>query len=202
MFPPDTGKCVENCVAGCGLRVAGRGVDLGLYGPTYQIAERDIRELFIEGLREVFSERNRRLAVMRLKERIENFDLHIPEAKAERTWKVDTTFKLERDIMDHEGNVIARAGTYNIFDFILPVERTYVFIDGRKETHIEFARKLKENGHVKVILTAGNVLEVKKKGFPEVYQASEGLLERFGIKAVPATAEVKGREITAKEVAF
>ena len=178
----------------------GNTADLGTYGSTYPIAERDIREVFIQGLKEVFSEKNQKKAALKLKEKIEEFDLYLPEVKKERTWKVDTTFQLKTDITDPEGKVIARAGTYDLFDYILPVDKTYVFIDGRKERELNFARELKKTRDITLILTAGNVLKVKKKGFLEVYQASPELLSRWGIKAVPAVVEVKGKEIIAREV--
>jgi len=178
----------------------GNTADLGTYGSTYPIAERDIREVFIQGLKEVFSEKNQKKAALKLKEKIEEFDLYLPEVKKEKTWKVDTTFQLKTDITDPEGKVIARAGTYDLFDYILPVDKTYVFIDGRKERELNFARELKKTRDITLILTAGNVLKVKKKGFLEVYQASPELLSRWGIKAVPAVVEVKGKEIIAREV--
>lgn len=148
----------------------------------------------------MFSEKNQKKAALKLKEKIEEFDLYLPEVKKEKTWKVDTTFQLKTDITDPEGKVIARAGTYDLFDYILPVDKTYVFIDGRKERELNFARELKKTRDITLILTAGNVLKVKKKGFLEVYQASPELLSRWGIKAVPAVVEVKGKEIIAREV--
>jgi len=174
--------------------------DLGVYGPVYEIAEADIRELFNKGVAQVFSPENRRQAMLRFREKLKTFDLKIPQATENRSWIVDTTFKVTADIKDHTGQVVASKGTYNLLDYLPMPERTYVFIDANDLEQIEFLYQFPHQHPLTVMLTAGDIVTFYQYGFQRVFHASKPILDRFGISAVPAIVEIAHNRVLGKEV--
>lgn len=177
-------------------------IDLGDFGPTWAIAERDLRELMAENLRRIFSPDSLARARERLLDRIRHFDLGVPETQEERVWRISTTFTIAADVVDHEGRVLVRAGSYDIFDFLPPLRRTYIFIDATRSRHVALAKDVaSKRGHpVVVLITAGDILRLYPAFPGRVYQATERLLRVWDVRHVPALVEVRNREVWGREI--
>jgi len=177
-------------------------IDLGDFGPTWAIAERDLRELMADNLRRIFSPDSLARARRRLLHRIRNFDLAVPETEKERVWRISTTFTIARDVVDHKGRVLVHAGIYDIFDFLPPLRRTYVFIDATRPRHVALAKHVTSTrAHpVVVLITAGDILRLYPAFPGQVYQATQRLLSAWDVRHVPALVEVGDREVWGREI--
>lgn len=121
-----------------------------------------------------------------------------------RTWLHDPTITIGEDVTDHEGRLIARAGTkINPLDH-QAFTQTLVFIDGDDEAQIAWARETaRDHVPTHIILVAGAPLHLIKTHETPFFFDQEGLLTtRFGITHVPATVRQDGLALRVSEVTF
>lgn len=118
----------------------------------------------------------------------------ITPAIATREWDYDPAVRLERDIHDQKGNLIASAGqTINPLDFVA-VKQALVFIDGDDAGQIAWATSRFTDLNAKIIFVSGSPLEEmtnRKRRF--YFDQSGKLTSRFGIEHTPAVVRQTGR---------
>lgn len=121
-------------------------------------------------------------------------------AAAMRSWRFDPTITVERDIADDKGRVIIAAGTrVNPLDTV-PLRAPLVFIDGDDPVQLAWAARRFGATRAKLILVRGAPLELMKARQRRFYFDQGGsLVKHFGIRAVPATVEQKGRVLLVTE---
>lgn len=124
------------------------------------------------------------------------------QASIERTWRFDPTITVERDIADNRGRVIVAAGTrVNPLDTV-PLRAPLVFLDGDEPAQLAWALKRFGSTPAKLILVKGAPLELMKVRQRRFYFDQGGtLVKRFGIRAVPASVEQRGRVLVITEQA-
>lgn len=124
------------------------------------------------------------------------------QASIERTWRFDPTITVERDIADNRGRVIVAAGTrVNPLDTV-PLRAPLVFLDGDEPAQLAWALKRFGSTPAKLILVKGAPLELMKARQRRFYFDQGGtLVKRFGIRAVPASVEQRGRVLVITEQA-
>lgn len=183
--------------------------DLGVIGPVYKIAEQDILEYIKERLREM--EKSGELAKWKedsIRRQVEIFENPKPvpgikQADAYRTFYVDPTYTLERDIIDENGNVIYPAGyKVNPFDYE-NLTKVLLFFDGRDEKQVEYARALIENSEkeIKPILVGGKPFDLMRKWKRIVFYDQGGVLSRkLHIEKVPAIVSQEGKRLRIDEI--
>lgn len=114
---------------------------------------------------------------------------------------VDLTFRVDRDIQDTKGTLIAKKGT-----MVNPLERIQLssgllFFDGSKESHLAWARQ--QTGDFKWILVDGKPIEIEEKEKRPVYFDQKGAYtSRFQIKNIPAKVIQKGKHLLIEEIAL
>jgi len=183
--------------------------DMGVIGPTYDIAERDLLESIISRLQQMQAtgelahhEEEYRRRVIEGIERPRPVD-GIKPTETERTFYIDPTYTLDRDIMDENGRILFPAGTkVNPFDYDR-MSKVLLFFDASKEDQVTFAKRYiaQSKMPVKPILVGGEPLKLMREWKREVFYDQGGALSRrFSIKQTPAVISQEGRRIRVDEV--
>ncbi|WP_284620621.1 type-F conjugative transfer system protein TraW [Aquabacterium humicola] len=184
-------------------------IDLGTLGPTYPIAEPHLLEMIQQRLRDkersgelqrlMEAARSRGAAAVRRPPAVPG----LKPTQAPRTYYLDPTFTLDRNIVDAQGRLMFAAGTRKNPLEIVSLSRRLLFFDGRDVRQVERARQLtlEPGSKVKLILTGGSYLDLMKAWKVPVYFDQHGLLvRRFGIRQVPAIVSQEGLRLRIDEV--
>jgi len=183
--------------------------ELGVVGPTYDIAEPDLLEVIQSRLGRM--EKSGELARKQGEYRdrvvgaIEK-PKPVPGLKAtaaKRTYFIDPTWTLDRDIRGADGALLfARGLKVNPLDHVSLREKL-VFFDGRDRRQVTFVRQLLRNQDraVKPILVAGEPLNLMRDWKRQVFYDLGGtLVRRLGIHQVPAVVTQDGKRLRVDEV--
>lgn len=185
--------------------------DLGVYGETRPIIETDILA-DIAGRLRVF-ERSGKLETLnrefaaRARKRIERPQpvAGLTRTERPRSWLFDPSITVPQDFADHEGRVFARAGErINPLDRMPVFDRELVFLDGDDPAQVAWGlKRLKAGGlgRVYLVLTGGAPLELMRRyKVPLYFDQSGVLVERFGLRQVPAVVVREGEALRISEV--
>jgi len=168
-------------------------VDYGTFGALFPVEEPSVLDTIFARLSEM--EDNGELAQMEedMKEKaLSRVNRPIPVeglgvAQEYRSYTVDLSITLNRDLADHRGVVFAQAGTR-----VNPLEHSrfnqrLVFIDGDDRDQVAFAVDLASQESVKLILVNGAPLELTEAHQLLFYFDQGGVIgDRFGITVVPS----------------
>ncbi len=183
--------------------------ELGIVGPAYDIAESDLLEVIQSRLNQM--EKSGELARKQGEYRdrvvgaIEK-PKPVPGLKAtaaKRTYFIDPTWTLDRDIRSADGALLfARGLKVNPLDHTSLREKL-VFFDGRDRRQASFAKQLLRNQDraVKPIMVAGEPLNLMRDWKRQVFYDQGGtLVRRLGIRQVPAVVIQDGKRLRVDEV--
>lgn len=189
------------------------GGDLGHYGATFPIVEKDLfsvlRAKLMAAQKSGKMEALNKAFAARVKQRLERPTPveGLTRAVQRRSWLYDPTFVVPKDFSDTRGRVFARAG-----DRINPLERlpnynrVLVFIDGDDRQQFAYAvnrSKARPQDKVYIVLTKGAPLEIMRKDKVEVFFDQSGYLtQKFGFSHLPAVVEKDGLALRVTEVAL
>ena len=121
-------------------------------------------------------------------------------ARSARSWLFDPSMVLDSDIRDHKGNLIAAAGTRANPLNVVSMPQPLVFLDGRRESEIEWALAQPDLADAKLVLTAGRPLDLMRRHKRRFFFDQQGKLTgKFGIRATPAVARQDGNMIAIAE---
>ena len=185
-------------------------VSLGVIGPTYPISEPHFLEQLLARLRE--KEKSGELARLERQARERATASVMSPLPVEglrtvrfpRTFFVDPTFTLERNITDQQGHVLFAAGTRKNPLEVVPLSRRLLFFDGRDKAQQAVALDLitRNRGRIKLILVAGSYIELMRAWKVPLYYDQRGtLVRRLGITSVPAVVSQEGLRLRVDEVA-
>lgn len=193
-------------VFGCSTAGA---IDLGTLGPTYEIGEPHLLQMIQERLRE--KERTGELARLEAQARSRGMEalrhpLPVASVRATetaRTFYVDPSFTLDRNVLGARGELLFAAGTRKNPLEVVSLSRRLLFFDGRDGRQVRRARELiaVEKGRIKPILTGGSYLELMSSWRLPVYYDQQGMLtRRLGITQVPALVSQEGLRLRVDEL--
>ena len=174
--------------------------DLGTVGRTYQIAE-------VDALREL-EDRARRIDTKKMlaqarPEKYRPVNLkYLPRASKARSYLVDMTYVLEVDIPDGKGGILYPRGyTFNPLSFI-PFRKTLVVIDGSDRQQVAWfaASRFNSDPAVTLLLTDGFSVDIQKRVRRPAFYATEPVVSRFRLAAVPSVIRVKGMNMEVEEI--
>jgi conjugal transfer pilus assembly protein TraW len=204
-------RIVASCVAlGLALLAIGvRAADLGTLGPTYGIAEPHLLTFIEQRLRD--KERSGELQRLMQEARtrgIESVQRPAPvpglrPTETARTFYVDPSFTLDRNVVDAQGRLLFAAGTRKNPLDVVSLSKHLLFFDARDPRQVARARELltRYGGKVKPILTGGSYLDLMKAWRVAVYFDQQGTLTRhFGIRQVPAIVSQEGQRLRIDEM--
>ena len=183
--------------------------DLGVVGPTYDIAEPDLLEVIqsrlfqMEDSGELAKKQNEyRARVIGAVEKPKP----VPGIKAtatKRTFFYDPTMILDHDIRGEDGAILfARGLKVNPLDHV-SLREELIFFDGRDRRQISFAQRTLRNlkGAAKPIMVAGEPLNLMRDWKRRVFYDQGGaLVRRLGIRQVPAVVIQDGKRLRVDEV--
>ena len=175
---------------------------LGTFGNTYPIAEKDaIEEMKKKAAQTDWS---KHFDKEKQAKAIKNFRPQglrsLPRVTDPETFQVDMTYSLEFDITDQRGVIIYPKGfTFNPLDY-MDYPRTLVFIDGSDKDQVQWLKSSEYVGTAMILVTDGVFWDVRKELNRHVYYATNQIIDRLGVKAVPSIAYQSGRYMEIKEV--
>lgn len=207
----------QSCLAAfCALVIATQVVlahaeDLGVIGKTYDIAERDLIEAMKDKLRQM--EKTGELAKKQdeYKNRVMSGIEHpkpIPGIQATETANThyyDPSIVTDKDIADATGKILYPRGTrVNPLDYI-GWNKYLLFVDGRDQKQLDLTKRITaaSDRPVKLVLVAGEPLNLMRKWKKQVYYDQGGILtRRFAITRVPAMVRQEGRRLRIDELRY
>ena len=183
--------------------------DLGTLGPTYPITEPHLLRMIEQRLQEKersgelarLQEAARRRAIASVREPTPVAGLR-PTQQA-RTYFLDPSFTLDRNIHDAQGHLMFAAGTRKNPLEVVSMTRHLLFFDARDARQVVRAQGLLATyqGRIKPVLTGGSYLDLMKSWRIPVYYDQQGLLTaRFGIHQVPALVSQEGLRLRVDEL--
>jgi len=185
--------------------------DLGVIGKTYDIVERDLIEAMKDKLRQM--EKTGELAKKQdeYKNRVMSGIEHpkpIPGIQATETANThyyDPSIVTDKDIADATGKILYPRGTrVNPLDYI-GWNKYLLFVDGRDQKQLDLTKRITaaSDRPVKLVLVAGEPLNLMRKWKKQVYYDQGGILtRRFAITRVPAMVRQEGRRLRIDELRY
>ena len=185
------------CILPCGSK------DLGTIGTTFEIVEKSLLKVIEEKLQELQVSGKLAGHQNELQDRVrQTIERPPPVDGLQKTTiyqsrEYDPSFVLDKDIKDHEDNLIATAGTkYNPLDYH-SFGKPLLLIDGDDTTQVDWA--LNQDG--KIVLTQGTPLQLTKELKRTFFFDQGGILvEKFGIKYVPTKVSQKDKVLQIEEI--
>lgn len=179
--------------------------DLGTFGETFEIQEKDLIEVIqgklkrleADGTLKTHQEKIKALAKKRIQrpEPVQG----ITRSKKYRSLTYDPTLILPYDLKDHQGRVFQKSGTKINPLKIRPFTKTLVFIDGDDEEQVFLAAAKKQP--TKIILVSGSPFELMKQlGTPIYFDQGGKLTKKLGIQHVPARVYQQGLLLQIEEL--
>lgn len=178
-------------------------------GPTYRIVEPDMLEEIERTLKA--KERTGELARLQ-KEAVERSKRSLEEPQAvtglhkadrNRTFYFDPSFRVANTIHDHEGRVVAQAGSVvNPLDYV-SMPQHMLFFDGADPVQVRMADSLHQHykGQIKLILVKGRPFKLsKERGFQIYFDQGGALVRKLGIDAVPALVSQDAKRLRIDEL--
>ena len=124
--------------------------------------------------------------------------LDLPEVKAPRTYTVDPSVRVPRPGADPLGRAFAAGETLNPMTYIAGF-RPIVVIDGSKERHVQWAKRVLGEMNSIVLTLAGDVPALGARLGASVYPVPPLLLERLSITRVPVIVSQTGGLVRVEE---
>jgi len=170
--------------------------DLGIVGETYPVQEPDV---IAETKRNAKKKDNTMLERMKTY-RPARFHT-LPRATADRTFLVDMTYTLDRDLMDADGKVIYPRGfTFNPLDYI-PFSGNLVVIDGQDTSQVKWLQDSPyfESQRARLLLSDGHAAELIETLRHPVFYLTDDIAERLKLRAVPSVVVQKDGKLQVRE---
>ena len=122
----------------------------------------------------------------------------IKYAKTARTFLFDSSMKVERDILDLKGHVLAKKDTrVNPLDH-LNLSSGLLLFDGNLKSHITWAKN--QQGTFKWILVKGKPIELEEIEKRPVFFDQTGISAHFKVDHYPARITQKGNRLLVEEI--
>ncbi|MDO3380349.1 hypothetical protein [Geoalkalibacter halelectricus] len=167
--------------------------NLGVVGTTYDIAEPDALQEIMERVEK--HDWDKEFASIKPEAYRPPGLRELPRAQRTRSFLVDMTYTLDRDIPDGRGGILYPKGfTFNPLDHVF-FDQALVIFDGDDPEQVAW---VKEQGYldkpgVLLLLSQGDYVAVGKQLQRAVQYADARIVDRFQLKAVPSVVAKQGR---------
>lgn len=179
--------------------------DLGTYGRTYPIQERDAVAVMKEAVAKKLANGGKEQMIKGAQDRylasLNNVvtPKGIGPAKVSATRFVDVSEIVKDTIKDPKGNVIVAAGTRINPLEIKPLTKKLFFIDAKDERQIRLVQQ-RAQPKDKIILLGGSVFKAGEKLKRKVFLDIPGLHKRMDIHSLPSIVSQDGSKLKVEEV--
>ena len=205
LVEPATGKRISGTIlAKTFLDRAGQTteIDLGRIGPVSEIIEPDLAEEIKARVAAVDVETRARKRVATYWQRAPFID--VPKARERRIRRLDPTVITENDLRDHEGRLLAPAGTRINPMAALPFTSRILIFDGTDPAERQWARDHIREDQRTILITTRIDREVGWPAWKSLHQAlarpvyllQAKLAERFALEATPTMIEAAPDGVT------
>lgn len=127
----------------------------------------------------------------------------ITPAEETRSWEFDPSLRIDNDIRDHKGNLIAVAGQRVNPLAAAGLSKKLIFVDGDEPAEVAWAMQHGSDARAKIIFVDGSPFELMKVHQRRFYFDQDGRLTAFfGIRRTPALVEQKGDILLVTEQAI
>lgn len=173
---------------------------LGVVGTTYPIVEPD---MLADLQKQVLRNKEARKQWVEQIKTYQPADLQaLPQATADRTYQVDMTYTLSRNLTDADGKTIYPKGySFNPLNYI-NFPGGIVVIDGGAPAQVEWFKQTPyaENHQVKLLITDGLALELIETLQRPVFYLTEDIASRLQLQAVPSLIFQQGNRMLVREI--
>jgi conjugal transfer pilus assembly protein TraW len=172
-------------------------VDIGSFGTTYPIEEKDFEEIAKERAAKIDWEAKKEAALKRYWSNREDKFVTLPRAGEDRVREFDPSIVVPQDIYDNAGNILHKAGSkFNPFDRS-PFTKELIIYDSTDPAQVEIAKAWvadcrSRNVRFKLITTKIDTkkgwdafTDVNKNWKTELYLLNSDIRDRFGVQKVP-----------------
>ncbi|OLP04515.1 type-F conjugative transfer system protein TraW [Rhodoferax antarcticus ANT.BR] len=179
--------------------------DLGVYGSTYEIKERDAIDSFKEAAAKKLANGGKEQMIEGAKDRYLDSlaNVKTPDgihaAKANQIRHVDLSETVKETIKDTNGFVIVAAGTKINPLALGGLSKKLFFIDAKEDWQIDLVRR-RSKPEDKIILLGGSIFVAGEKLNRKVYLDVPGLHKRMDIRVLPSIASQDGALLKVEEV--
>lgn len=176
--------------------------NLGSVGKTYPVAEPDITEELRKWAANLDAGRKTQQFLERMKSYQPANLQKLPTAKDDRTFQVNMSYTIERDITDYAGNIIySRGFVFNPLEH-LTFPGGLVVIDGTDPLQIKWFKSTSyaDNHRAKLLLSDGYAQELGRQLHRSVFYLTADLAKRLRLVAVPSVIVQKGQHMEVHEV--
>ncbi len=205
LVEPATGKRISGTIlAKTFLDRAGQttAFDLGRIGPVSEIIEPDLAEEIKARVAAVDVETRARKRVATYWQRAPFID--VPKAHERRIRRLDPTVTTENDLRDHEGRLLAPAGTRINPMAALPFTSRILIFDGTDPAERQWVRDHIREDQKTILITTRIDREVGWPAWKSLHQAlgrpvyllQAKLAERFALEATPTMIEAAPDGVT------
>jgi conjugal transfer pilus assembly protein TraW len=186
-------------------------VDLGGYGPTMDIAERDVIELIKERYANMDWEEQKKKSVNHYWNK-HMVTVDLPLAREARERQVDPSVMVAKDILGPNGEVLVSAGTKVNPLEVVPLVSTVIVFDAREPEQVAQVRQLADEvakeGRRAILMTTGINREEGFKGWYKTEQALDSrlyllnseLIQRFQLEYIPSVITSNGNRLIIREI--
>ena len=178
--------------------------DFGTEGLTYEIAEESLLDHLYQRLSTVSEEDllKKQLEIgSRVQATIQNpsSGLLVRKANVRRSFTIDPTITLHKDVQNHEGKIVVAKGTsYNPLRTVT-LKDALLFLDGTDPKQLQWARA--QGDATKWILVKGSPLEgMKTENRPIYFDQGGSISKHFKIDAYPAKIVQESTLIRVEEI--
>ncbi len=180
-----------------------QGKDFGVQGTTYPVIEESLLEHLQHQLSAVSPE-ILQLKQLEIQARVKQSVL-IPtpvlgvyRATSFRRYTIDPSITLDKDILDHQGHIIAAKGSTENPLTTVQLKTSLLIFDGMDPEQVTWA--VAHGDHTKWILTSGRPMDLMKQHDREVYFDQGGAICRqFKITGVPTMVRQNGHLLEVEE---
>lgn len=186
--------------------VPGQARDYGQLGQSFPVIEPDLLATIEARLHRAEASgelaRTNALFAKRVEAKVRRPDPvpGISPTREPREWIYDPAVRLERDVRDQKGNLIAAAGQrINPLDFVT-IRQALVFVQGDDPAQVAWATSRYPDLAAKIIFVSGSPIEemtARKRRF--FFDQGGKLTGRFGIEHTPAVVRQDGRAMRVTE---
>jgi len=174
--------------------------NLGVVGETYPIVEPDVVvELKAQAAK------TKKLSDVEFREQVKIYqpeDLHhLPRATRDRTFLVDMTYTLDRDLLDGDGKVIYPRGfTFNPLDYV-SFSGGILVIDGSDPTQVKWFTKIPyaNNHRIRLLLSGGYAYKLIEELKRSVFYLTDEIADRLQLAAVPSLVIQQDKKLLVRE---
>ena len=179
-------------------------INLGTYGATWQIKEKDALVQIMNGLKhkdwhKFFTKKRFLDAFHKYEDRLST---NLPTSKKHIIYNVNMRYTLNHTIRDAKGNILYPKGyTFNPLDYF-KVPFVYVIINGDDKKQVKWFIHSKYYNKIKsmILICKGDVLTLEKKVKLPIFYADKRIIKKFDIKTVPSIAYQKGDKFYVEEI--